>query len=163
MFQHASRLHARVSSRVILTVRTSFSIFTLVLIVFTNPGLCGTSNSQAVSSSNRHAAPNQGAWISMVQTNQARYLPGDSVRFSITFSSLTADAQLKVTYRHLNNVIGDYALSLSETDSFSWVWPTPSEDFRGYLIEIILLNGGTEADRATIAVDVSSSWRRFPR
>lgn len=39
----------------------------------------------------------------------------------------------------------------------------PAVDYRGYLVELYTQQAGRETTLATIAVDVSSDWKRFPR
>ena len=65
---------------------------------------------------------------------------------------------MKVRYRHLGDVIETAAL----TDR-SWTWIAPQTDGSGYLVEIFLSSGNVEQVLATIAVDVSSDWNKFPR
>ena len=101
-----------------------------------------------------------------IETDKCSYSPGDTVK--LTFSS-TPKEGMRVRYRYLGDIIADTLLS-----SKSWTWIAPPGDFRGYMVEIYrtTVNGQQTTDDgpqaidnicATIAVDVSSDWTRFPR
>lgn len=90
-----------------------------------------------------------------VSTDSACYHPGSVVKFKHNGSAIL---RAKVRYMHLGKVLHEEDLSGSE-----WTWKTPSEDFKGYLVQIYQTNAGKETIRATIAVDVSSDWKKFPR
>lgn len=89
-----------------------------------------------------------------IQTDSALYHPGSTVHFTLN-SSLPHGARIR--YTHLTQVVEDAPLTAKE-----WDWTTPNEDFCGYLAQIY---SGGERDTilGTIAVDVSSDWKRFPR
>jgi dextranase len=88
-------------------------------------------------------------------TDKARYAPNEAVTFTL---ERTAPVGSKVRYRHLGAVIGEEAIS-----GKSWTWTPPSTDFKGYLAEVYQETAGEEKIIATVAVDVSSNWTRFPR
>lgn len=44
-----------------------------------------------------------------------------------------------------------------------WTWTAPDNDFTGYLVEVYQKSSEGETTLATIGVDVSSDWTRFPR
>ena len=88
-------------------------------------------------------------------TNKARYNPGELVELSFT-GSISATA--KIRYKHLNTVLEEIPLS-----SANWTWTAPQADFKGYLVELVDTVNGIEKLIASVAVDVSSSWTRFPR
>lgn len=44
-----------------------------------------------------------------------------------------------------------------------WDWKVLADNFTGYMAEIYLDNGTSEQTLATIGVDVSTKWGRFPR
>lgn len=91
-----------------------------------------------------------------ISTDKASYSPGDVVTFTIENSSLPATA--KVRYKNLNTIISEADVSGS-----SWSWTTPTSDFKGYIAEVYANNNSTETIYATIGIDVSSSWTKFPR
>ncbi|MBD5356251.1 MAG: cycloisomaltooligosaccharide glucanotransferase [Bacteroides sp.] len=91
-----------------------------------------------------------------LSTDKACYKPGETVKFNA--SDVPAGASVR--YRHGSKVIASEPMS-----SESWTWIAPSDDYRGYLIEIVTpgKNEKEEVILGTIAVDVSSDWTRFPR
>ncbi|PTN10538.1 glycoside hydrolase family 66 protein [Mangrovibacterium marinum] len=92
----------------------------------------------------------------VLQTDKAAYLPGSTVNFTIDNSGLPASA--KVRYKYLGEVIDEAAVSGS-----SWTWQAPDTDFRGYAVEVYGGSGDSETIYATVGVDVSSDWTKFPR
>ena len=91
-----------------------------------------------------------------LSTDKAVYSPGETVTF--TASEMPAGA-IYVRYMHLGKEQGD-AQPLSGT---TWTWTAPSVVFQGYLAEVYQRSAEGETILATIAVDVSSDWSRFPR
>ncbi len=89
-------------------------------------------------------------------TDKVAYAPGETVEFSIDNSSFRSNT--KVRYKHLNTT-----LSQADINGSQWTWTTPSEDFRGYVAEVYTVEDNTETIYATIGIDVSSSWTKFPR
>lgn len=89
-----------------------------------------------------------------ISTDSACYHPGAEVTFK--FLS-TVPAGARVRYMHLGKVIHEHDLKAK-----TWKWTTPAKDFRGYLVQVYV-PGTTESIRGTVAVDVSSDWKRFPR
>lgn len=90
-----------------------------------------------------------------INTDKAVYQPGETVHFSLKEKP---SGNLKVRYSHLGNVVDEESLS-----GTSWSWTAPSEDFKGYLVDIYEVEGDGEKVYQSIAVDVSSDWTRFPR
>lgn len=88
-----------------------------------------------------------------VNTNKAIYAPGEPVIFKL--DSILAE-QLIIRYKHLGKVIEERVLTED-----TWQWTPPSKDFSGYMVE--LSNADSSVIYASIAVDVSSNWIRFPR
>ena len=86
--------------------------------------------------------------------DKARYNPGEEVKFSIN----GVPSNTSIRYKHLGETIADEALN-----STSWTWTPPSEDFKGYMVELIKTTSGEETVLGTLGVDVSSDWTRFPR
>lgn len=91
-----------------------------------------------------------------LQTDRSRYNPGEPVTF--TLKRHVPSGKLNVTYYHLNEKIKEETLSNQST----WSWQPPSEDYKGYLVEV-KMSDEDQAQTETIAVDVSSDWDRFPR
>ncbi|MDO9152857.1 MAG: glycoside hydrolase family 66 protein [Paludibacter sp.] len=91
-----------------------------------------------------------------INTDKSAYKPGAEVTFTMDISPLTAGA--KVRYKYLNTVIAE-----SEIVSGTWKWITPATDFKGYIAEIYATTNNVETIYATIGIDVSSDWKKFPR
>lgn len=91
-----------------------------------------------------------------ISTDKAIYNPGDDVTFSTDISALPAG--VKVRYKYLNTVVSEAEVSTS-----TWKWATPSNDFRGYIAEVYATTNSIETIYATIGIDVSSVWSKFPR
>ncbi len=89
-------------------------------------------------------------------SNKARYAPGEEVW--IQYSG-DRPAGARVRYRHLGEVVYEHEL-VQEW----WSWTPPADDYQGYLVDVYTTDGnGNESIYATIGVDVSSDWCRFPR
>lgn len=90
-----------------------------------------------------------------IETDKCSYCPGDTVTLTL---STTATTGMRVRYRYLGDVIADTLLS-----SRSWTWIAPPEDFRGYMVEVYRSEEDCDNICATIGIDISSDWTRFPR
>ena len=90
-----------------------------------------------------------------IETDKCSYCPGDTVTLTL---STTATTGMRVRYRYLGDIIADTLLS-----SRSWTWIAPPEDFRGYMVEVYRSEEDCDNICATIGIDVSSDWTRFPR
>lgn len=89
-------------------------------------------------------------------SDKAMYSPGETV----TFKASASRTDLGVRYWHLGDIIGQNVLP----STLSWTWTPPEKDFQGYYAELV----GKGADGklhtvGTCAVDVSSTWTKFPR
>lgn len=91
-----------------------------------------------------------------ITTDKATYTPGSVVTFTIDNSSLPSTS--KVRYKNLNKIVSEANVTGS-----IWTWTTPANDFTGYIAEVYASNNGTETIYATIGIDVSSDWKKFPR
>lgn len=89
-----------------------------------------------------------------LHTDSALYHPGSKVHFTLE-SAMPQRA--RVRYMHLDRVVGEEQLTQQE-----WDWTTPDHDYRGYLVQIYC-GGERDTILGTIAVDVSSDWKHFPR
>lgn len=88
-------------------------------------------------------------------TDKAVYNPGERVRLKAS-QPLSG---LKVRYLRGADIIGETTVA-----GDSWEWTPPADDFTGYLVSLVKDNtDGSETVMGTIAVDVSSDWKRFPR
>lgn len=94
-----------------------------------------------------------------MRTDKARYVPGQTVTF-VAEGNIPSSA--KVRYRHGSHVL--LVQDFSEVaKGKQWTWLPPSTDYQGYLVELYTEGSGVENILGTIAVDVSSNWKRFPR
>ncbi len=91
-----------------------------------------------------------------ITTDKATYNPGDEVTFTI--DNATLPATVKVRYKYLNKVLSEVDVTTS-----TWKWKTPATDSQGYIAEVFSTSNDTETIYSTIAVDVSSDWKKFPR
>ncbi len=110
------------------------------------------------------AAP--GDLIQRVYTDKARYSPNTSATVTVEIKNNTGatwNGTLYMDIRHLETVTYSTSQSLNvgagATTTKTFAWTTPSTDFRGYHVEV---RAGTTDSGAT-AIDVSSSWTRYPR
>ena len=103
-----------------------------------------------------------GSYFSSIQTGCARYSPGDTVHFTLKFYSPVSGALL-IKYFHLNDSLSQQSITVSQSSEVKWDWQAPGKDYQGYLVEVSLNQGDETVDKTTIAVDVSSDWKYFPR
>lgn len=90
-------------------------------------------------------------------TDRARYNPGEDVW--IQCSKFAEYPEARVRYRRGADVLAEHPL-VQEW----WKWNPPVTDFQGYLVDVYRLDAdGREEILASIGVDVSSDWKRFPR
>ena len=106
-----------------------------------------------------HAATISSQLSVEMTTDKACYTPGQVVVFSAR-GSLPSNAYVR--YRHGAMVLESHKLSDVMSNN-RWTWTPPSTDYQGYLVELFAESNGTEVVLGTIAVDVSSNWKRFPR
>jgi dextranase len=91
-----------------------------------------------------------------ISTDKAVYKPGDIVTFTIDNSALPPTT--KVRYKNANTIISE-----ANVTSSTWTWTSPATDFKGYIAEVYSTANNAETIYATIAIDVSSDWKKFPR
>ena len=85
--------------------------------------------------------------ISMnISTDKSVYKPGETVTFTV--DNMPAGA--KIRYRH-----NDETVLLQDAASTTWQWTAPSEDFKGYMVDIFIDSDKNELIYSTIAVYVS--------
>jgi len=91
-----------------------------------------------------------------ISTDKAAYAPGEEVTFNLDIAGVASTA--KVRYKYLNTVLSEVPLSNN-----TWKWVAPSTDYRGYIAEVYNSGNGSETIYASIGIDVSSDWKKFPR
>ena len=104
------------------------------------------------------------ATIEKIYVSKACYQPGDTahIEFLVNNSGGAIQESAEVKVSHLENVIWTttvpVSLDANASASFSFDWPTPAEDFKGYLVQITLC-----ANTYVSAIDVSSDVSRYHR
>lgn len=111
-----------------------------------------------------------GKLIEDVYTDKSRYSPKDKVQVTVELNNKLGKAYkgyLEIYFKHLNNLLEKKELQLTleskEKKSLFFSWNAPQQDYQGYLIEAYASHGITLDDSKNTAVDVSSSWDKFPR
>jgi dextranase len=101
--------------------------------------------------------------IARVNNDKSRYDPAEQVVFNLTLQgTVTGSQEVRVTYRHLSDVVETVTVPVTSR-SLAWAWTPPTTDYRGYTVEMEVVENSVVTDRSSIAVDVSSDWARFPR
>ncbi|MDO7848532.1 glycoside hydrolase family 66 protein [Hymenobacter sp. M29] len=100
--------------------------------------------------------------LGLVQSDKARYAPGQPVTFSVAIDQPQAGLTLEVKYYHTHALVSQQTVA-ANTTAATWTWTPPSTDYQGYLVGLTLKSGTNVLDEATLGVDVSSDWARFPR
>jgi dextranase len=100
--------------------------------------------------------------INEVNTDKGRYNPGQAVSFTTSINSWTSGLSLVVQYYQANTVVSQQTITPG-SGSVTWTWTPPNTDYRGYLVGLTLKRGSATLSTASIGVDVSSDWARFPR
>ena len=101
--------------------------------------------------------------ISGIETDKARYDPGQAVQFSIDLQGpISGTQEIVVRYRHLSEVVGTQSVPVSSANP-TWSWTPPTDDFRGYVVDFEIVDNSVVEGTSSIAVDVSSDWAKFPR
>ena len=90
-----------------------------------------------------------------LDTDKACYYPGEVVTIK---ASKKVDGQVFVRYRYLDKILGEEKWNQKE-----WTWMPPADDYKGYMVEVYEKRGNKECTLGSIAVDVSSDWKKFPR
>ncbi|MGD9782590.1 MAG: glycoside hydrolase family 66 protein [Kiritimatiellia bacterium] len=104
-----------------------------------------------------------------VYPDKGRYAPGDTARFQIDLYPFgpETNAFLSVRFKHLEKDLHRILRRVSggpeDTNAFVFPWKTPTNDFRGYGVDVDLIVDGKIRDSRSTAIDVSSDWTRFPR
>ncbi len=118
-----------------------------------------------------------------VYTDKARYNPGDTAQISVVLSNANAQlasGQVQVSVGRLLTDLTCSSTNLSlftPTASFTtnvnlnagqgttltFAWQTWLDNFRGYTIDVDFLTNGVPRDSRSSALDVSTTWTKFPR
>ncbi len=92
-------------------------------------------------------------------TDKAYYAPGEPVVLTATG---TVPDRTMVRYCHGTTVVASHPFAAKAIGN-TWTWQPPTDDFKGYLVELYINDSNQKTILGTIAVDVSSDWTRFPR
>ena len=90
-----------------------------------------------------------------LSTDKAAYNPGEEVKLKL---NKMVEGNATVRYRHLNQLIEETPLTATE-----WTWTPPADDYKGYMVDIYTVENGVEVIKGSVAVDVSSDPKMFPR
>lgn len=90
-----------------------------------------------------------------ITTDKVTYNPGETVHFTLKEMPF---GNLKVRYSHLGQILDEENLP-----GTTWSWTPPSDDFKGYMVDVYEAAGEGGIVHQSIAVDVSSDWKKFPR
>jgi dextranase len=107
--------------------------------------------------------------IAEFYTDKARYAPGETVQVNLKLQPGSAvSGKLLLTARHLDQIIEPPltipVMSDGSGTEIAFEWQPPETDFQGYLLDASLVDeSGTELGKGQVAVDVSSTWVKFPR
>jgi len=104
------------------------------------------------SGNNNPITPGQTTYT--ISTNKAVYSPGETVSFKL--NAILPGGFIR--YWFLNEIIKEESLNAA-----TWSWQPPATDYRGYIVEVFTKEDGNDKTQASIAVDVSSNWAKFPR
>jgi len=116
-----------------------------------------------------------GLALSGIATDRARYSPGASVTLTVTLTNDSDGAvrtgRVGITVEYLGEPVPGtpgarpFRLARGHTGTFQFVWKAPVADFRGYVVQAWVRSDTARRPLAlrTTAVDVSSTWTKFPR
>ena len=104
-----------------------------------------------------------------VSTDKGRYNPGEIATISVDLQNPGETIQGALVVRVLNlatktiSFRKDVSLPQGARQTVFFPWTTPTNDFRGYGVDVDLVVDGQVRDSRSTAIDVSSGWIRFPR
>jgi dextranase len=106
-----------------------------------------------------------------IYTDKAMYNPDDNIEITININNNTQSkiSKLEIQPMHLNKKVGSSIKADCIVEPFTKktkkvTWNAGSTDYQGYLLEVYAKDDdGKIIDQGSIAVDVSSDWRKFPR
>ena len=93
--------------------------------------------------------------ITKVWADKARYEPGKPVTVT---AQTQGSGEVNFSLTHLGKRVDHYSTQASEDGKTTWTFIPPSMDFTGYMVEV-----DTKDSQANTAIDVSSTWTRYPR
>lgn len=103
------------------------------------------------------------SYLNSVDTDKARYNPGDTIHFTLGLSQKMNGESLVIRYRNGDEIVKEVEKNAKNDKTFTWEWKSPKDNEKGYLVEILLKKDKEYVDHLNIAVDVSENWSKFPR
>jgi GH15 family glucan-1,4-alpha-glucosidase len=111
--------------------------------------------------------------IENLTTNASRYSPSTNVTINTNIVNPQAVSEsgetLTLAFTHDGVAVGTpvtttVSLASGQVENFAESWTPPTTNYQGYLVQATLTDAnGHTLDTANTAVDVSSSWAKFPR
>ena len=111
--------------------------------------------------------------ISSLTTNASRYSPSTGVTINgdiVNPQAVTENNEtLTLAFTHNGAAVGSnktttVSLAAGQVENYALSWTPPTTNYQGYLVQATLTDvNGHVLDNAYTAVDVSSSWAKFPR
>ena len=110
--------------------------------------------------------------IQDVNTDLSHYSPGVLATIYVDLNNTTGASQsgnVVINIKHLGILTASlptqpFSLSNGATTTLVYTWVAPSTNYTGYSVEVDAKNsGGSPSDSLNSAIDVSSSWTKFPR
>jgi dextranase len=102
-------------------------------------------------------------YLDLVETDKARYNPGDTVHFTLNVKQEVKGQSLVIRYRHGDETVKEEEKKIKQDETITWEWKAPKDNEKGYLVEILLKKEKEYVDHLNIAVDISENWSTFPR
>lgn len=101
--------------------------------------------------------------ITSLNTDKSRYMPYDTVTFSVLLDGYNSASHLYITIFNLDSIVHkDSVMVLSKTDVI-WKWKAPNYSFNGLMVAFELRDDTASLSLQTIAVDISADWTQYPR
>lgn len=119
------------------------------------------------------ASTSFGEVIDDINTNEARFNPGQQVTIYVDLTNNTGtditNGSVTLYFKHFDQQIATSQsqtlnLTAGSSTTLTYTWTPPTTDGQGYSIEAwVRDSAGNILDNLNSAVDVSSSWTKFPR
>ncbi|MFC0525391.1 glycoside hydrolase family 66 protein [Pontibacillus salicampi] len=137
------------------------AIFLGILILLIIPARFLWSEDESFEAPNEKNPVGQDINVTSISKDKSRYSPESTVAFEASFSEKPEHSMdVKIVYYHQDEIVHEKIVQASE-QTIQWKWKTPKEDYKGYYVEVVPLHNTSGGQ--TIALDVSSSWDKFPR
>ncbi|WP_223067812.1 glycoside hydrolase family 66 protein [Paenibacillus caui] len=144
-------------------------IAALMLVQGTGPVYIGSQKANAEESTG--ANPSLSSFVppkplTDLTIDKARYAPGEKVTFTLHLDqSVSWKGNLNIRVYQLDQLIAEgtqpISVSAGGTEAMAVTWTPPEKDFQGYIVKAWI--DSRPLDVQTAAVDVSSTWTRYPR